>query len=103
MTPLKWQQHNGLVHIQLPADLDLAMAGDLYEGLRRALETGDQIEIAADAVERVSTACIQTLLAASRQAGLTGRVLSITDASDVLQEACQSLGLGGWLEEHQPR
>jgi hypothetical protein len=48
---------------------------------------------------RVSTAAVQALVAASRQATANGQHFVITNPSDVLTDMCADLGLGSWLDD----
>lgn len=95
---IKWSEEGGRVRLGLPSDLDLPMAPALVESLRRALAESDGVDVVCDGVERVSTACLQALLAASRQA-TTGRhpLFAIVSPSEGLVEACADLGLADWL------
>jgi hypothetical protein len=68
----------GVVTLELPDDLGLS---------------------AAPAVARVSTAAVQALVAASRQATANGQHFVITNPSDVLTDMCADLGLGSWLDD----
>jgi ABC-type transporter Mla MlaB component len=95
---IKWNEEEGRVKLGLPSDLDLPMAQPLVDSLRHAFAVGDTIEILADGVERVSTACIQALLVASRTAAESRQVFSIVGPSDTFVSACSDLGLSDWLK-----
>jgi len=99
VTLIKWSEENGRVHLGLPGDLDLAMAQPLVDSLRHGLGTSDAVTVQADAVERVSTACVQALVAASRHASESGQSFIIAQPSEVLAEACDDLGLSAWLKQ----
>lgn len=105
MTLIKWSEEDGQVSLGLPSDLDLAMAQPLVDSLRHGLGTAGgaagagTVVVQADAVERVSTACVQALLAASRQAADKGQTFIIAQPSEVLAEACDDLGLSAWLKQ----
>lgn len=99
MTLIKWSEEAGQVRLGLPSDLDLAMAQPLVDSLRHGLGTADRVLIQADGVERVSTACVQALLAASRHAVESGQSFIIAQPSAVLAEACDDLGLTAWLKQ----
>lgn len=104
MSPIRWsdegdQVEGGQVRLGLPGDLDLPMAQPLIASLRHAAAHSGSILIDAGGVERVSTACIQALLAASRHAAEHGVRFGIVRPSEVLAEACDDLGLGAWLKQ----
>ena len=99
MTPIKWKGEGGRIVLGLPSDLDLPMAMPLTECLRKALAAGEPVEIDADSVERVSSACVQALLAATRRAAELGLELRVIAPSVALVESCAELGLGPWLSE----
>lgn len=96
---IKWTEEDGAARVGLPGDLDLAMAGPLADALRHALGVGKPVRVAADQVERLSSAPVQTLLAATREAERRGVVLTIVKPSDVFVETCGDLGLSGWLDK----
>lgn len=99
MTLIKWSEDGGQVRLGLPADLDLPMAQPLVDSLRHAFGTSDTIVVQADAVERVSTACVQALLVATRHALDQGARFTIAQPSEVLALACDDLGLSPWLKQ----
>ena len=57
------------------------------------------LTIQADAVERISVACIQALVVAARDAAEQGNSFAILRPSEVLADACEDLGLAGWLKQ----
>ncbi|CAO3415594.1 STAS domain-containing protein [Azospirillum argentinense] len=99
MTLIKWSDEGGTVRLGLPSDLDLAMAQPLLESLRAGFAASQTVIAEAAAVERVSTACVQALLVASRHAAEQNRTFAIAQPSEVLAEACEDLGLDGWLKQ----
>ncbi|WP_448189311.1 STAS domain-containing protein [Azospirillum sp. sgz301742] len=99
VTLIKWSEEAGQVRLGLPSDLDLAMAQPLVDSLRHGFGTSTDVLVQADAVERISTACVQALLAASRQAVDAGQTFIIAQPSEVLAEACDDLGLSAWLKQ----
>jgi anti-anti-sigma regulatory factor len=96
---IKWSEENGGVRLGLPSDLDLAMAPPLVESLRHAFAVGDSVEVLAEGVERISTACIQALLAASRLASESGQGFVIVTPSEAIVDVCSDIGLGDWLKQ----
>jgi len=99
VTLIKWSEENGQVRLGLPGDLDLAMAQPLVDSLRHGFRTSASVTVQADAVERVSTACVQALVVASRQAGTQGAAFAVAQPSEALIEACEDLGLAAWLKQ----
>ncbi len=79
---------------RLPSVLDLTRAQPLRDTLVALLGDGSLL-LDASAVERMSTPCVQLLLAAARAADLAGSPFQILDASDVFQAALADLGLQG--------
>ncbi len=99
MALIKWSEEDGRVRLGLPSDLDLPMAQPLVDSLRHAFTVGDRIEILAEGVERVSTACLQALLAGARTAVEGHQNFAIVAPSAPFVEACDDLGLSDWLKQ----
>lgn len=87
------------MRLALPAELDLATAPGLVDRLREGLRTGQELCLDAAGVETVSTACIQALLAATRDAGERKVRLVIANPAPALDEAVAELGLRDWLND----
>jgi anti-anti-sigma regulatory factor len=83
--------------LQLPPVLDLAGAAPLQRRLLAHSEQGADIVIDGSQVERVSTACLQVLVAAARAARSHGRSFSLADASPALEAALDDLALTAHL------
>lgn len=96
---IKWSEEGNEARVGLPGDLDLAMAAPLADAMRHALSLGKPVRVFADQVERLSSAPVQTLLAAAKQAQAQGGKLIIVKPSEVFVETCDDLGLSGWLKE----
>ena len=96
---IKWSEEEGRVKLELPSDLDLPMAQPLVDSLRHAFAVGDAIEILANGVERVSTACVQAVLVASRTAVESRQKFAIIGPSVPFADACSDLGLSDWLKQ----
>lgn len=99
MTLIKWSEENGQVRLGLPGDLDLPMAQPLADSLRAAAAAAPCVLVQADAVERVSTACVQALVVAARDLAEHGGVFAVLSPSEALTEACEDLGLASWLKQ----
>jgi anti-anti-sigma regulatory factor len=78
--------------LALPQVLDLTAAQDLRDSMIR-LSTEHGILLDASGVERMSTPCIQVLLAAGRAVDISGKSFKIVRASDVFRTAIADLGL----------
>ncbi len=81
----------------LPAVLDLTAAEPLHRALLDRVRAGDPLVVAGAAVERVSTAVIQVLLAAATEARSRGSSFLLRDASPVLTDALVDLGVASHL------
>lgn len=99
MTLIKWSEEAGRVRLGLPSDLDLPMAQPLLDSLRAGFAASRDVAVQADAVERVSAACIQALVVASRDAAERGSVFAVAAPSEALTDACEDLGLAVWLKQ----
>jgi anti-anti-sigma regulatory factor len=78
---------------ELPSTLDLLAATPLREVLRAHLENGSAIVLDGSKVERVSTACLQVLLAAALVARRRGGSFHLNAPSPALFDAVTDLGL----------
>ena len=79
--------------ITLPESLDLVSAEPLHRTLLDRLRAGDPLILGGAAVERVSTAVIQVLLAAAAEGSARGIPFQLRDPSPVLSEALADLGV----------
>jgi chemotaxis protein CheX len=78
--------------IRLPQVLDLTRAQNLRDTMAARL-SGGPLVLDASAVERMSTPCVQVLLAAGRAADLAGSTFQFINASDVFRTALTDLGI----------
>jgi anti-anti-sigma regulatory factor len=76
----------------LPEMLDLAQAESLHNSMLNLSQQRDVL-LDASAVERMSTPCLQILLAAGRSAQAVQKSFKIINASDVFRAAIADLGL----------
>jgi anti-anti-sigma regulatory factor len=82
----------------LPAVADLVQAGPLKAEIERHLAAGVGLDLDASAVQRISSPCLQVLVAgvaAFAKAG--GPSLSISKPSAAFVETASALGLAGAL------
>ncbi|HYE01412.1 MAG TPA: STAS domain-containing protein [Alphaproteobacteria bacterium] len=103
MAVIQWNTEAEGVALTLPADLDFAAAPALADALRQALALSERVTVDGAAVGRPGTACLQALVAASRQADAGGAGFAVLRPSPALREACDDLGLGGWLDRWSER
>lgn len=85
--------------VALPAVADLTEAGPLKTRLEQALALGSGLTVDASAVQRISSPCLQVLVAgvnAFAKAG--GPSLVISKPSEAFQETVSVLGLMNALE-----
>jgi chemotaxis protein CheX len=82
-------------HITLPAVADLVEAGPLKAQIEQHLVAGSGLQLDASAVQRISSPCLQVLVAgvtAFSKAG--GPSLVIAEPSPAFLETATALGLG---------
>lgn len=78
----------------LPRALDLTRADALHGALQECMGRDAPVRLEASAVETVSTACLQVLVAAAMSACGQGRSFAVLSPSDALRDAARDLGLG---------
>jgi chemotaxis protein CheX len=81
----------------LPAMLDLTAAEPLHRGLLDRVRAGEPIIVVGAAVERVSTAAIQVLIAAATETRSRGNSFLLRDPSPTLTSAMADLGVASHL------
>lgn len=79
--------------LSLTPVLDLRVAEPLLQAFREAVEHGGELVIDASMVERMSTPCIQILLAATAELETKGVPFSLFGPTDAFIEAFDDLGL----------
>jgi chemotaxis protein CheX len=77
----------------LPSSLELAAAESLRRKLQDKIRGARPIVLVGSAVERVSTPCLQVLVAASKTAAEHGLSFVLREPSKVLLDALADLGL----------
>lgn len=82
-----------LREVKLPRELDLLAAESLKDSLLAELDHGEGILLDAADVERVSTPCIEVLVAAHKTSVVSGQAFYISNSSQVLIDAFSALGL----------
>jgi anti-anti-sigma regulatory factor len=81
----------------LPPDLDLTRADALHAALLPCIGQDAPLVIDGHAVDRISTACLQVLVAACVTARGRGQGFAMLAPSAKLGKAAQDLGLSAWL------
>jgi len=79
--------------ITLGAVLDIRAAAPLRDALQKAVKRGKPILIDAGQVARLSTPCVQVLLAAGKDGGDAAARLTLVETSDAFVSAFSDLGL----------
>lgn len=87
--------------VLLGAVLDIRSAAPLRDGLLDAVRLGKPVLVDAGQVERMSTPCVQVLLAAGRSAEAGNGRIALAQASDSFVAAFSDLGLFGSLMSWQ--
>jgi anti-anti-sigma regulatory factor len=84
--------------VVLPAVADLTQAGPLKQKLELALASGNGLSVDASAVQRISSPCLQVLVAGvSSFAKAGGAALVIENPSEAFRETISVLGLSNAL------
>ncbi len=78
--------------------LDISMAANLHEALKKALDSGTPVNLQARRVERADTAALQLLVAFIRAARSRGVAVSWNEPSAALCRCAALLGLAQALE-----
>jgi len=92
---------NGRLEIELPGMIDLPGSAELRDILLDALarDSAADVVLKAGGVERLSTACIQVVLAAANGFAGTARRLEVDSPSNAVTEAFAQLGLATDLQK----
>ena len=80
--------------IALAASLDVTAADPLQEQILARLAADAPVVLCGRDVQRISTACLQILVAARQRAQALGVGFAVTAPSAVLRQAVLDLGLG---------
>lgn len=99
---LTWKERDGVLTVQLHAELGIAGAAVLKENLQGLLSDVQPLEINAAAVERVDTAAVQLLLAFAQEVRRRKRSLRWVGVSAPLYQTAEVLGLARSLEWNGP-
>lgn len=93
---MELKENSGRLEVELPGAIDLTDAGELRDLLLEALakDSAADLVLKGNAVERISTAAVQVILAGVPAFRTAARQLEIEDASPALATAFRQLGLG---------
>lgn len=82
----------------LPAMLSINAAAELRKDLLHLLDGSGSIEVDASEVERITTPCIQVILAMEKSAASAGRKFRVIAPSEAFSDAFKTLGLSSYLQ-----
>ncbi len=99
MKSIRTSTRRGICRVSLGSSLDLGRAERLKQALEQALVKGSQIKVDASAVERLSTACTQILIAATVAMGKAGIPFTLLSPSEAFIESFDDLGLQPVLKQ----
>lgn len=85
--------------LRLPAVLDILAAEGLREAIRETLVLGGRLDVDASQVERMSTPCLQVLVAGGRALKEGGVAMLIDRPSDAFINGFYDLGLASELAD----
>ncbi len=85
--------NNDNATIALVAILDMAVAEELLNTLRESLALAKNIILNAESVDRISTPCIQIILACAGAVEKKGGRFSLAEASSAFERGMRDLGL----------
>ena len=80
--------------ITCESNLDISVAGEFHELLKKALNEQQQVEIDASQVERVDGIILQLMYSYWKAASAAGLAFSIKSASDAFNSSARLLGMG---------
>jgi anti-anti-sigma regulatory factor len=100
MASKKWveQKENQESGIVLPARLSINSAAELRKNLMNLLDGNGSIEIDASEVERITTPCIQIIIAMEKSTASAGRKFKVVNPSAAFSDAFATLGLSSYLQ-----
>ena len=89
---------NNQATLKLIPILDMAVSEDLLMSFRECTSMAKDVILDSETVERMSTPCIQVMLAASIEVAKNGGVFSVKNISPGFERGMRDLGLSEFLE-----
>lgn len=99
MKTIRTSTRKGVCRVHLGSTLDMRATDRLKQAFEKALVKGRQIKIDASSVERLSTACIQILIAATVAMTKAGIPFTLMRPSETFIESFNDLGLDSVLSQ----
>ena len=93
MKSIRTVTRRGICRVSLGTSLDMGQAERLKQALAQALAKGREIKLDAGPVERLSTACVQILIAAAAAMEKAGVPFTLLRPSQAFVECFDTLGL----------
>jgi chemotaxis protein CheX len=90
--------HGGTTTITLPAALDATAAAELLSAMRKAVLRGRPLAIDCSDVTRLSTPCVQILLASEKALAAVDQTMAVSACSEEFAAAMNDFGLEEKLE-----
>ncbi|MEL3889991.1 STAS domain-containing protein [Ferrovibrio sp. MS7] len=97
MEPFSIVKADDAVQLKLAATMDLRAAEPLLQTMQEAISAGGKLVVDASAVDRLSTPCVQVLIAALQQLEQNQAAFVIKSPSDAFVSAFDDLGLFSFL------
>jgi len=97
MMPFTSNESDDHIHVTLKSVLDLNLAETLHQKLLDVLMTGKAINILAGEVDRITTPCLQIMLALKNRAMQEKISFAIPEMSDAFRAALKETGLESHL------
>ncbi|SCA54850.1 conserved hypothetical protein [Candidatus Terasakiella magnetica] len=89
---------NGVAGLSLIPILDMSVAEELLMSFRECTTLSKDVTIDSEGVERISTPCVQVMLAASIDVEANGGKFSIKNTSSGFERGMRDLGLSEYLD-----
>lgn len=101
MVPFTSVESDDHIQMTLKSVLDLTLAEALHQNFLDVLTTGKTINIMAGDVDRITTPCLQIMLALKNRAMQEKITFSIAEMSDAFQAALKETGLDSHLIDQE--
>lgn len=91
------KQKDGDVVVSLHSILDMAAAEGLLTCLRESVSKNKNVILDASNIERVSTPCMQIILATAKKVETNGHIFGLLNPSVALERGMRELGMMDYL------